>query len=211
VLGKRSGLVVVDVDPQNNGSLQAVLDRYGWDKMKTRTVATPSGGHHLDYSYPNGVDNLPKRINVGKWIDGLGGVDLLADGHHVIAPPTIRVGHPTKTDGAYRVIGDHPVVPMPEQLLDDWLGSLEIKPGRDGEPVDRIPESDDRALSQMCSKARLLEIMHDFMVFDAGVKKTCRHNQHFGVKAARPKVQRASSRTTVRQTAHAGDVTSMSE
>ena len=127
---------MVDVDPQNNGSLQAVLDRYGWDKMKTRTVATPSGGHHLDYSYPNGVDNLPKRINVGKWIDGLGGVDLLADGHHVIAPPTIRVGHPTKPDGAYQVIGDHPIVPMPEQLLDDWLGSLEIKRERDGEPVD---------------------------------------------------------------------------
>jgi hypothetical protein len=49
------------------------------------------------------------------------------------------------------------------------------------------------------------------MVFDAGVKKTCRHNQYFGVKAARPTVQRASSRTTLRQTAHAGDVTSMSE
>jgi type I site-specific restriction-modification system R (restriction) subunit len=68
---------------------------------------------------------------------------------------------------------------MPEQLLDDWLGSLEIKRERDGEPVDRIPESDDRALSQMCSKARLLETVHDFMVFDAGVKKACRHNQYF--------------------------------
>jgi type I site-specific restriction-modification system R (restriction) subunit len=109
------------------------------------------------------------------------------------------------------VIGDHPVVRMPEQSLDDWLGSLEIKRERDGEPVDRIPESDDRALSQMCSKARLLETVHDFMVFDAGVKKTCRHNQYFGVKAARPKVQRARSRTAVRQVAHAGDVTSMSE
>jgi len=51
----------------------------------------------------------------------------------------------------------------------------------------------------------------DFMMFDAAVKKTCRHNQYFGVKAARPKVQRARSRTAVRQAAHAGDVTSMSE
>jgi type I site-specific restriction-modification system R (restriction) subunit len=109
------------------------------------------------------------------------------------------------------VIRDHPVVPMPEQLLDDWLGSLEIKRERDGEPVDRIPESDDSALSQMCSKARLLEIVHDFMVFDAGVNKTCRHNQYFGVKAARPRVQRTRSRTALRQAAHAWDVTSMSE
>ena len=32
-----------------------------------------------------------------------------------------------------------------------------------------------RELSQLCSKVRLLEIVHDFMVFDAGVKKICRH------------------------------------
>ena len=37
-----------------------------------------------------------------------------------------------------------------------------------------------RELGQLCSKERLLEIVHDFVVFDAGVKKTCRHNQYFG-------------------------------
>jgi type I restriction enzyme R subunit len=46
----------------------------------------------------------------------------------------------------------------------------------------------DRALTQLCSKGRLLEIVHDFMVFDAGTKKTCRHNQYFGVKAAQDRV-----------------------
>lgn len=46
-----------------------------------------------------------------------------------------------------------------------------------------------RELGQLCSKARLLEIIHDFMVFDAGVKKTCRHNQYFGVRAAQTRVQ----------------------
>ncbi len=45
-----------------------------------------------------------------------------------------------------------------------------------------------RELGQLCSKERLLEIVHDFMVFDAGVKKTCRHNQYFGVRAARENV-----------------------
>lgn len=48
----------------------------------------------------------------------------------------------------------------------------------------------DRALTQLCSKTRLLEIVHDFMVFDAGVKKACRHNQYFGVKAAQERVRR---------------------
>ena len=42
----------------------------------------------------------------------------------------------------------------------------------------------DRHVLQVCSKARLLELMHDFVVFDAGTKKLCRQNQYFGVKAA---------------------------
>ena len=42
----------------------------------------------------------------------------------------------------------------------------------------------DRHLIQLCDKERLLEIIHDFIVFDAGVKKICRHNQYFGVRAA---------------------------
>ena len=42
----------------------------------------------------------------------------------------------------------------------------------------------DRALTQLCEKSRFLELIHDFIVFDAGVKKLCRHNQYFGVRAA---------------------------
>jgi type I restriction enzyme R subunit len=48
----------------------------------------------------------------------------------------------------------------------------------------------DRHLTQLCSKARLLEIVHDFIVFDSGTKKICRHNQYFGVKAAQGRVRR---------------------
>lgn len=48
----------------------------------------------------------------------------------------------------------------------------------------------DRALSQLCAKTRFLEIIHDFIVFDAGTKKLCRHNQYFGVKAAQDHVRR---------------------
>ncbi|SEI93658.1 type I restriction enzyme, R subunit [Allopseudospirillum japonicum] len=40
-------------------------------------------------------------------------------------------------------------------------------------------------LSRVCNKARFLQIIHDFMVFDAGIKKTCRHNQFFGIEAAK--------------------------
>ncbi|TAK51240.1 MAG: HsdR family type I site-specific deoxyribonuclease [Gammaproteobacteria bacterium] len=55
------------------------------------------------------------------------------------------------------------------------------------------PEAGDnpllRELGQLCGKERLLEIVHDFMVFDAGIKKTCRQNQYFGVRAAQARVR----------------------
>ena len=45
-------------------------------------------------------------------------------------------------------------------------------------------------LGHLCAPDRLLELLHDFVVFDAGVKKICRHNQYFGVKAAQEFVRR---------------------
>ena len=47
-----------------------------------------------------------------------------------------------------------------------------------------------RELSQVCNKARMLDLLHNFIVFDAGTKKICRHNQFFGVKAAQTHVKR---------------------
>ena len=48
----------------------------------------------------------------------------------------------------------------------------------------------DRHLTQVCNKSRFLEIIHDYIVFDAGIKKLCRPNQYFGVRAAQPFVER---------------------
>ncbi len=48
----------------------------------------------------------------------------------------------------------------------------------------------DKALRQLCNKTRFLELIHDFIVFDAGTKKLCRHNQYFGVKAAEARVKK---------------------
>ncbi|MBN2387684.1 MAG: type I restriction endonuclease subunit R [Anaerolineales bacterium] len=47
----------------------------------------------------------------------------------------------------------------------------------------------DRALTQLCARERLLELIHDFVAFDAGVKKLCRHNQYFAVRAAQERVR----------------------
>lgn len=48
----------------------------------------------------------------------------------------------------------------------------------------------DRGLLQLCAKPRFLELIHDFIVFDAGTKKQCRHNQFFGVHAAQERAKK---------------------
>jgi type I restriction enzyme, R subunit len=42
----------------------------------------------------------------------------------------------------------------------------------------------DKYLLKMCRKERLIELLHDFVLFDGGVKKLPRAHQYFGVKAA---------------------------
>jgi len=48
----------------------------------------------------------------------------------------------------------------------------------------------DRALLQLCVKARFLELIHDFVVFDGGIKKVCRPNQYFGTRAAQERIRK---------------------
>jgi type I restriction enzyme R subunit len=48
----------------------------------------------------------------------------------------------------------------------------------------------DKNIIELLDKERFLEMLHDFIVYDRGIKKLCRHNQYFGVKAAQDHVQR---------------------
>lgn len=70
------------------------------------------------------------------------------------------------------------VIDTPEKYWLEWKESSPVE-----EPLDR-------ALLQLCDTDRLLELIHDFMVFDAGVRKVARHNQYFGVKAAQARIVR---------------------
>ncbi len=47
----------------------------------------------------------------------------------------------------------------------------------------------DKHIIEMLGKERLLEILHDFVVFDRGQKKFCRPNQYFGLKAAQENIR----------------------
>lgn len=46
----------------------------------------------------------------------------------------------------------------------------------------------DKYLLKMCGKTRLLELIHDFVLFDGGMKKLPRVHQYFGIKAAQAHV-----------------------
>ena len=42
----------------------------------------------------------------------------------------------------------------------------------------------------ICQQERFLSLLHDFMIFDSGCKKTARHNQYFANIAARARIQK---------------------
>jgi len=48
----------------------------------------------------------------------------------------------------------------------------------------------DKNIVELLNKERFIELLHDFIVFDRGIKKLSRHNQYFGTKAAQDHIQR---------------------
>jgi hypothetical protein len=51
----------------------------------------------------------------------------------------------------------------------------------------------DKYLLKVCEKRRFLELIRDFIVFDAGVKKLPRHHQYFGIKLAQERAKELRS------------------
>lgn len=74
-----------------------------------------------------------------------------------------------------------------ENPNDSYLLEL-TKPIR--EQADKAENLLDKHIIEMLGKERLLEILHDFVVFDRGQKKFCRPNQYFGLKAAQDFIKR---------------------
>ena len=62
--------------------------------------------------------------------------------------------------------------------------SAEIKLLQDKE-VNRLRDG----VVSLCQKERFLSLVHVFVIYDAGIKKICRHNQYFANIAARKRIQ----------------------
>jgi type I restriction enzyme R subunit len=76
----------------------------------------------------------------------------------------------------------------PEQFFVEWKDEA-----RDTTSASAAPAAGallDRPLAQLCTKARLLDLIRNFIIFDAGHKKVPRPHQFFGVKAAQERIAR---------------------
>lgn len=74
----------------------------------------------------------------------------------------------------------------PEQFFVEWKDESPLEPGTLPAPGALL----DRPLAQLCNKARLLDLIRHFMLFDAGQKKVPRPHQFFGLKAAQERIAR---------------------
>ncbi len=74
----------------------------------------------------------------------------------------------------------------PEQFFVEWKDETTGEAGTVLEPGALL----DRPLAQLCSKARLLDLIRNCILFDAGYKKVPRPHQFFGFKAAQARIAR---------------------
>ena len=138
--GWPSGNIVLDVDPSENLSVEDILSGLDVRLGDTLTTKTPSGGLHLYYRLPDGLD-VSRRIKIRP------GLDIMAGKSQVLLPPS-------SIDGVkYEWHTKKQIRPLPQQLL----ALLEEKPekaviGAEGE---NIPEGQrNSALTSIAGRLR---------------------------------------------------------
>ena len=93
--GKKSGVVVLDVDVDDGPESLARLERAGAPVPKTARTRTGGGGSHLFFRYPRERD-----IRNSAGLLGLG-LDVRGEGGYVVVPPS-------RTQGPYEWVDTSP-------------------------------------------------------------------------------------------------------
>lgn len=104
--GRRSGLVVLDVDGDPGAESLADLERQHGALPRTASVVTPRGGQHYWFKHPGA--EVP--CSAGRLGPGL---DVRGDGGYVLAPPSVGVN-----GRRYEPDERSPLAEMPKWLLD---------------------------------------------------------------------------------------------
>jgi len=140
--GARSGIVVLDVDPQHDGdqSLAVLVAKCG-ELPTTPTVLTGGGGRHI---YFRALEDAEIRNSAGALGPGL---DVRGEGGYVIAPPSVHA-----SGQSYRWEPGSRIDELELALLPSWVTDLLVSPpirpaadqpgpwptGTTGEPVSRL-------------------------------------------------------------------------
>lgn len=113
-MGRRSGLAVLDMDLHGQKDGAAALRDLGHDPaaLSPVTIATPSGGMHAYFRWPEGMGNSATGLPAG--------VDVRGDGGYVIAPGA------SGPKGRYRATGDDlaDLLLVGHDLLPAWPEAL---------------------------------------------------------------------------------------
>jgi hypothetical protein len=112
--GRRSGLVVLDIDPRNGGDdALAELERCLERLPPTASSLTVGDGRHLLFRHPGGLPICSSANQLGP------GLDVRADRGLIVAPPSLHLsGYEYAWDPA-RELGFVEIAPLPE-----WLRAL---------------------------------------------------------------------------------------
>ena len=81
------------------------------------------------------------------------------------------------------------VIKTPEKFWLRWKEPCGEPCAKPHFTAEEYPNELDRSVLQFFEPARLLGYIHDFIIFDGGVKKAARPNQYFAIKAAQPRVR----------------------
>jgi len=73
----------------------------------------------------------------------------------------------------------------PEQFFVQWKDEADSL----GQDAVGTGEYLDKPLAQMCDKARILDLIRNFVIFDAGIKKVPRPHQYAGIKATQERIR----------------------
>jgi len=106
--GRRSGLLVVDIDPRKTEQWLESVNALALPQ--TFTVKTWSGGWHLYFTY-----TFEKRITIGT--DLLPGIDWRGEGGYVVAPGSTVEGR------LYEIARNLPIIPAPVALIERIEGA----------------------------------------------------------------------------------------
>lgn len=109
VTGKKSGIMVVDLDVKPEDSVNGIetFSKIWKEAPNTLMVESPNNGWHLIYKYREGL------INRAGYFEG---VDIRTDGGYIVAAGS-KAKKRTGDIGEYKILMELPIAEMPEELF----------------------------------------------------------------------------------------------